>query len=195
MEKIGTKTIEINSWTKLEFDVYPCNCNIGDTVWFDDGYPNEDGVIFNHCYMKGTVTRIEPDRWWVYEEGDKGLGYVIVEVTDDGGEGHHNGQKFGVAFKDLIYDEPTEKPYVDFVQCEEEICKLAGVKNGMNKWGAPVWMDYQPGSYVNKEGKEVYSSKKKCEYVDKELVRELYCKYIETNDERYKKAFEYFLNN
>lgn len=106
MEKIGTKTIEVNSWTKLDFDVYPCNCKVGDTVWFDDGIPDENGVITNHDYMRGTVTEIEPDKWWVYDDGLKELGYVTVKIDDD--NNFYNGQNFVVAFKDVIYEEPDE---------------------------------------------------------------------------------------
>lgn len=32
--------MEVNFCTKLEFDVYPCTCKVGDTVWFDDENPD-----------------------------------------------------------------------------------------------------------------------------------------------------------
>lgn len=105
MEKIGTKTIEINSWTKLDFDVYPCNCKIGDTVWFDDGVPDDNGEVTSHYYLHGKVTEIEPEDWWVYDDGEKELGYITVKVEDDE---YYTGQNFSVAFKDIIYNEPDE---------------------------------------------------------------------------------------
>ena len=97
MEKIGTKTIEVNSGTKLDFDVYPCNCKVGDTVWFDDG------IECSHFYIHGKVTKIEPDHWWIYDDGEKELGRITVQVEDDE---FYAGQNFTVAFKDIIYEEP-----------------------------------------------------------------------------------------
>lgn len=101
MEKIGTKKIQINAWTKLDFDIYPCNCKVGDTVWFDDG------IESSHYYMHGKVTEIEPDHWWVYDDGEKELGRITVKVEDDE---FYTGQNFSVAFKDIIYEEPEEEP-------------------------------------------------------------------------------------
>lgn len=105
MEKIGTKIIEVDSWRKLEFDVYPCNCKVGDTVWFDDGLPDEDGTITDHSYKHGKVVEIEPDKWWEYDDGETELGCVTVEVEDDE---FYAGQKFSVAFKNIIYQPPTD---------------------------------------------------------------------------------------
>lgn len=105
MEKIGTKKIEVSNKHFENFDVYPCNCKVGDTVWFDDGLPDENGVITNHIYMHGKVTEIEPDKWWVYDDGEKEIGYVTVKVEDDQ---WYEGQNFSVPFKNIIYEEPVE---------------------------------------------------------------------------------------
>lgn len=104
MEKIGVKTIETSFGKRIEFDVYPCNCKVGDTVWFDDGIPDEDGVITYHSYMYGKVTDIEPDEWRIFNDGEKELGFVTVKVEDDE---LYAGQNFLVAFKDIIYQQPT----------------------------------------------------------------------------------------
>lgn len=108
MEKIGTKTININSWTKLDFDVYPCNCKIGDRVWFDNGIPNDDDIIESHYYLHGKVTEINPESWWVYDDGKKELGYITVKVEDDE---FLTGQNFAVAFKDIIYEEEIARTH------------------------------------------------------------------------------------
>lgn len=105
MEKIATKKIQVYGWANEEFDVYPCNCKIGDIIWFDDGIPDDNGVITNHKYMHGKITEIEPDKWWVYDDGEKVLGFVTVQVEDDE---FYAGQNFSVAFKDIIYEEPIE---------------------------------------------------------------------------------------
>lgn len=105
MEKIGTKIIENSFGKRLEFDVYPCNCRVGDTVWFDDGLPDEDESIAYHSYKHGKVVEIEPDKWWIYD-GKNELGFVTVEVEDDE---FYAGQKFLVAFKNIIYQPPTDQ--------------------------------------------------------------------------------------
>lgn len=106
MEKIGVKTIQMQNGTNVEFDVYPCNCKIGDTVWFDDSIPNEDGSpVLTHDYMQGKVIEIEPDKWWIYDTDEKVLGYVTILIEDDY---FFEGQKFSVPFKDLIYEDPTK---------------------------------------------------------------------------------------
>lgn len=105
MEKIATKKIQVCGQANEEFDVYPCNCKIGDTVWFDDGIPDDNGIITNHKYMHGKITEIEPDKWRVYDDGERVLGFVTVQVEDDE---FYAGQNFSVAFKDIIYEEPIE---------------------------------------------------------------------------------------
>lgn len=105
MKKIGIKTIEVSSLKKEEFDVYPCHCKIGDTVWFDGGIPDENGVITNHNYIQGKVTEIDHDHWWIYDDGEKELGQITVKVEDDE---FYTGQNFAVAFKNIIYEDPCE---------------------------------------------------------------------------------------
>lgn len=105
MEKIGTKHIKVNGWTTETFDEYPCNCKVGDTVWFDDGIPDDNGVITRHDYLHGKVTEIDPDHWWIYDDGEKALGQITVKVEDDA---YFKGQNFAVNFKDIIYEEPDE---------------------------------------------------------------------------------------
>lgn len=88
------------------------------------------------------------------------------------------------------------QPKTTLKYCPEDILQASEIKNPpFNNYGGPIWMDYSPGSYIDQDGKKVYKSEKKCEYVDKELIRMLFNKFIETNDEKYQKAIEYWLNN
>lgn len=130
MEKIGIKKIETRTNHFEEFDIYPCNCKIGDTVWFDDGIPDEDGVITNHTYLHGKVTAIDPDHWWIYDDGEKELGTVTVKVEDDE---FYTGQNFSVAFKDVIYEEPTELLIAESMKLLESCKRLDKEMTEMNK--------------------------------------------------------------
>lgn len=130
MEKIGTKTIQVNGWIDEEFDVYPCNCKVGDTVWFDDGIPDEDGTITRHSYLHGKVTEIEPDRWWVYDDGEKVLGYITVKVEDDD---WYEGQNFEVPFKNIIYEEPVELVIADAMEVLESCKQFEKEMTAMSK--------------------------------------------------------------
>jgi len=82
------------------------------------------------------------------------------------------------------------------VFCPEEILKTSGIKNPpFNNNGAPIWMDFSPGSYIDEKGNKVYKTSYKCEYVDKQLVRELFQKFIMTGDNKYCAALQYWLDN
>lgn len=85
--------------------------------------------------------------------------------------------------------------------CPQHILDVADIKNPpYNNYGGPIWMDFQPGSYIKKDGTECYSQNKKCEYVDKELIRNLWEIIKDSNNSPKKRddacdAMEFFLNN
>lgn len=131
MEKIGVKTIQMQNGTNVEFDVYPCNCKIGDTIWFDDTIPNEDGSpVLTHDYVRGKVTSIAPEHWWIYDNGEKELGYVTIKVEDDD---LYDGQNFAVAFKNIIYEDPTEILIAESMKLLESCKRLDKEMAEMNK--------------------------------------------------------------
>lgn len=90
--------------------------------------------------------------------------------------------------------------------CPEDIMSLDGIKDYitstigdnnkayLNKYNGPIWMDYSPGSYVDKDGNTVYKSEKKCEYVDKELIRIIVKKIYESMRDKDSDSFTQYSN-
>lgn len=190
MEKIGSKTIEVNFCTKLEFDVYPCTCKVGDTVWFDDGIPDEDGTITCHSYMRGKVKEIEPDKWWVYDDGKKELGFVTVEVEDDD---FYVGQKFSVAFKDIIYQSPTIRRFEDTFNSVDMKRVSFKVAKTLKKAGYP-----QVGYYwYSPQGVECYSESDLDEirYVSAPTYNEVWLWLCRAKHIAFEKAIECLVDN
>lgn len=91
------KTIEITTGngTKEIFDVVPIKCKIGDTIYFDD-----DGR-----FLEGEVESINPEHWWIYDDGTKAYGNVSVVCTTK--ESHFHGQGFNIDAADIIYTKPN----------------------------------------------------------------------------------------
>ena len=65
--------------------------------------------------------------------------------------------------------------------------------------GSPVWVDLNVGEWKGPNGNTSLSIEAKAEYVNKNLIRELWNKFWELDEEddhiKYVQAIDYFLNN
>lgn len=89
------KRIETRNGHFETFEVIPINCKIGDTIYFDD-----DG-----SFLEGVVESIEPDHWWIYDDGTKRYGSVTVKCTTK--ESYYFGQNFCIDSVDILYEKPS----------------------------------------------------------------------------------------
>ena len=79
-----------------------------------------------------------------------------------------------------------------------ETSKVNAETNKCND-GSPVWIDLNIGNYKCQEGDTTLSLETKTEYINKNLIRDLWNKFLELDEEddqfKYLQAIDYFLNN
>lgn len=88
------------------------------------------------------------------------------------------------------------------IQITKEIAELSNIDLDNHRCadGSPVWIDLNMGTYKNLKLKDSLELAKKAEYVNKELIRELWDKMLEINpnlkeSNKYAEAIDYFLKN
>lgn len=91
-----------------------------------------------------------------------------------------------------------EKKNIEIPQHVIETSKVNAGTHNCND-GSPVWIDLNVGEWKGPNGNTSLSIEAKAEYVNKNLIRELWNKFWELDEEddqmKYVQAIDYFLNN